>query len=107
MKDILTLTGQDALTLGSASHRQPEVLNGDHWRTAAGLPEAARYLHDDPTTIRLRAPTRVLVEGILKIALQPDADVNGAIDAARRNTLHPLTSVQRLALDIIQREITP
>lgn len=104
MGTLLTVFGQDALTLGSACHRQPELLAGTHWRTASALPEAARQAYLDPTTVRLQAPIRVLVEDILNTSLQPGADVNGTIALARSNTFKPLTPEQLAALDIIQRE---
>lgn len=105
MKDLLTVTGRDALTLGTACHRQPEVWAGDHWRTVTALPEAARLIATDPSLVRLRAPTRVLVEDVLRTALQHGADVRGVIQDARRDILHPLDSQQLAALDIIEREI--
>lgn len=104
MKELLTLTGQDAITLGLASHRQPEVLDGAHWRTVAALPEAQRACLVDPTTVRLCAPARVLVEDILKTSLQPGVDLNGTIALAQANTLQPLSPDQVAALAIIQQE---
>lgn len=105
MKDLLTVFGQDALTLGAACHRQPEVLAGTHWHTASGLPEANRAALLDPQTVRLKAPTRVLVEDILKSSIQPGSDLGGAITMARSNSFKPLTADQLAALEIIQREI--
>lgn len=102
---VLTLTGQDALTISRAANRQAEVLDGAQWRTASGLPEATRYARVDPALVRLRADARVLVEDILKVAVQPGADLNAPIQRARFNTLQPLAAEITTALDILQQEI--
>lgn len=104
---ILTLTGQDALTMSRAANRQAEVLDGTQWRTASGLPEAARYANVDPGLVRLRADARVLLEDILKVSVQPGADLNAPIQRARFDTLHPLAPEVLGALDILQKEINP
>lgn len=105
MKDMLTLTGPDALTLSKAANRQAEVFDGSQWRTASGLPEAVRYGRADPATVRLKASPRVLVEDLLRVAIQPGSDLNATILRARLDRLHPLAAEVITALDIIQREI--
>lgn len=105
MKDLLTLTGQDALTISRAANRQAEVFDGKQWKTASGLPEATRYARVDPMLVRLRASSRVLVEDILKVSVQPGADLNAPIQQARYNTQKPLAPELTGALDILQREI--
>lgn len=105
MKDMLNLTGQDALVISRAANRQAEVFDGKQWKTASGLPEATRYARVDPQLVRLRASARVLVEDILKVPLQPGTDLNAPIQSAKFNTLHPLAPEVLGALDILQREI--
>lgn len=107
MNDILTLTGQDALIVSRAANRQAEVLDGVNWRSASGLPEATRYATVDPGLVRLRASARVLVEDILKVPVQPGADLNAPIHRARHDSRHPLAAELIAALDILQREINP
>lgn len=105
MKDMLLLTGPDALTLSKAANRQAEVFDGSQWRTASGLPEATRYGRIGPALVRLKAPARVLVEDLLHLSIQPGSDLNATIQRARLDRLHPLAAEIVSALDIIQREI--
>lgn len=78
----ITLMGQDAATVGLAANRQPEVLLGDSWRTANGMPMVNRMLRLDPNCVRLIAPARNLAEDVLKTAIPMDDDLKARLDEA-------------------------
>lgn len=69
---ILQFTGQDAITVGLASNRQPELLNGDTWTTAHSLRQAVSVVKEDPNCVRLRIFARVVLEDLLHMAIDPE-----------------------------------
>lgn len=80
---ILNFTGQDAITVGLAVNRQPELLNGDLWVTAASLRQAVIVVKEDATRVRLRIAARVLMEDVCLKPIDPEipeADFLGLMD---------------------------
>jgi hypothetical protein len=97
------LFGADAITLSRASNRQCEVLvKNSHWKGAGSLSESTRAYRDDPTTVRIMAPLRILAEDVLRQSITQDADVPGALASAAAD---PTTNdLEQAAIAILQRE---
>lgn len=96
MNNFLTLTGREAIDVGLASNRQPEVNDGSHWRGAQSLSDANQYERIDPALVRLTGFARPLVETITGQGMDPDTNLreaivpwltDGAIDDQRRHAL--------------------
>lgn len=100
----IRLSGQEALDVGLASNRQPELLIGDPpvWRAAHGLPQANRMLREDPQFIRLIANPRCLVEDILKVTLPTDTDLAAYLDGQASFVAEATTTA---ALNIIRSKL--
>ena len=98
MNPIITLTGDDAVAVGLAANRQPEVLRGTSWKHASSISEARRASRVEPASVRLRASARNLIEDVTKKALPVDADLGSAINDA----LPDCGIVEDKALNIIK-----
>lgn len=72
MTSIITILGKDAITLGLASNRQPELNAGNGWVHASNTAQAVRMCNMDPANVRLTGDVRVLAETILHQAIAPD-----------------------------------
>lgn len=104
MTDFLTLTGRDAINVGLASNRQPEVNDGSHWRGAQSLSDANQYERADPNLVRLNSNARPLVEAITGRGLDPDTNLVAVIGLLLMDTT--LDEVRRKALEIIQDHLS-
>lgn len=79
---ILNFTGQDAITVGLAANRQPELLSGNLWTCASSLRQAVAVVKEDAGRVRLRVPARVVMEDLLHRSIDPeisDADFEALI----------------------------
>jgi hypothetical protein len=105
MKAVITVMGMDAVNLGMASNRQPEVFSGTHWKAANSFPEAQRAIRDDPNSVRLTCSPRVLVEDIARKALLPDTNLDDVLPSMIADDVS-YGQQQRDALEIIRKNLS-
>lgn len=73
---ILTLSGEPALRMASITNRAPEVAAVNGWATGTSQAAARLMLqHYGPTSVRLQASPRVLLEDILKRSIDMNTDL--------------------------------
>ena len=70
--ETITISGADAIAVARAANRVPSVLIGNAWVEAKSLAHATRMCSADPTTVRLQAPVRPLIEDIVKSSFAKD-----------------------------------
>lgn len=103
MSDFLTLTGRDAINVGLASNRQPEVHDGTHWRGALSQSDANQYQRISPELVRMNSFARPLVEAITGRGIDPEANLKALVTLLLTDT--SLDDVRRTALTIIQAKL--
>lgn len=101
---FLQLTGQEAIDVGLASNRQPEVNEGDHWRGAMSRSDANQYLRIDPQLVRLNGFPRPLIEAITGRGLDVDANLLSVVTLLLSDT--SLDEVRRKALEVIKGKLS-
>lgn len=105
MNPILQFRGDRAITVGTASNRMPEILDGGGaWHGAHSLSAARRVASESPESVRVRCGARPLIEDILRESMPLDITREAVLLRLQTAIDHELTpeDTKRKALMLIK-----